>query len=164
MIILKDTTKLVRDIGFPALTICGSGVHFSHVEKKLVHDFNGLRAQNKRNGTTYETIKKDLEDFMETRFQIKPNQTEGERLLTILDIIETSMPPSRQTVSAKTQWPAKHQEGKKRSPFLLTFRPMVQFVRQQMFPCARGYRELYQRRHCMSRNGSRIGQNQFFGR
>ena len=37
--ILKNTTKLVAEVPFPALTICGSGVHMGNVEKKLVQDF-----------------------------------------------------------------------------------------------------------------------------
>ena len=60
----------------------------SNMEKKLVSDFKGWRAENKRNGTTYEKIKRDLEEFMKTRFQIKPSQREGEQPLTILDILD----------------------------------------------------------------------------
>ena len=91
--ILKDTTKPVTDVAFPALTICGSGVHMSHMEKKLTKDFKEWRAQNKNNGTTNETIKRDLEEFMETRFQIKPSQREGEQPLTILDILDMMIAP-----------------------------------------------------------------------
>ena len=65
----------------------------SHVEKKLVQDFKDWRAQNKRNGTTTQTMKKDLEEFMETRFQIKPSQKEGEQPLTILDILDMFIAP-----------------------------------------------------------------------
>ena len=83
---MKNTTKLVTDVAFPAVTICGSGVHMSLVEKKLLHEFKDW--QNKRGGKSNKTIKKDLEDFMETRFQIKPSQREGEQPLTILDILD----------------------------------------------------------------------------
>ena len=65
----------------------------SHVEKKLAQDFEDWRAEAKRNGTTNKAIKKDLEEFMETRFQIKPNKTEGEQLLTILDILDMMIAP-----------------------------------------------------------------------
>ena len=66
----------------------------SKVEKKLVQDFKDWRAQSKRNGTTNKMIKKDLEEFMETRFQIKPSQTEGaEQPLTILDILDMLIAP-----------------------------------------------------------------------
>ena len=65
----------------------------SHVEKKLMKDFKDWRAETKRNGTINKTIKKDLEEFMETRFQIKPSQTEGEQPLTILDILDMMIAP-----------------------------------------------------------------------
>ena len=93
MTILKDTTKPVTDVAFPALTICGSGVHMNYVEKKLVKDFKGWRAQNRRKGETMETMRNDLEEFMETRFQIKPSQREGEQPLTILDILDLMIAP-----------------------------------------------------------------------
>ena len=34
--VLKDTTKLVTEVPFPSLTLCGSGLHMNNVEKKLV--------------------------------------------------------------------------------------------------------------------------------
>ena len=37
--VLRNTTKLVTDVPFPALDLCGSGVHMNNVEKKLVQDF-----------------------------------------------------------------------------------------------------------------------------
>ena len=63
----------------------------SLVEKKLLHEFRDW--QNKRGGKSNRTIKKDLEDFMETRFQIKPSQREGEKPLTILDILDMMIAP-----------------------------------------------------------------------
>ena len=74
--ILKNTTKLVTDVPFPALTICGSGIHMNNVEKRLIKDFNTWRIGNDRNETNEEAVKKDMEEFMHTRFQIKPSQTE----------------------------------------------------------------------------------------
>ena len=65
----------------------------SHVEKKLVQDFKVWQAQNKRNGKKNVTIKKSLEEFMETRFQIKPSQTGREQPLTILDILDMMIAP-----------------------------------------------------------------------
>ena len=91
--ILKNTTKLVTDVAFPALTICGSGVHMSRVERKLVQDFKGWQAQNRGNGKKNESIKKNLEEFMEARFQIKPSQTGGEQPLTILEILDMMIAP-----------------------------------------------------------------------
>ena len=85
--ILKNTTKLVTDVPFPALTLCGSGVHMSIVEKKLVRDFKDWRAQNKKTRTDKEAIKNDLGEFMDTRFQIKPNQPGSINILDILDMM-----------------------------------------------------------------------------
>ena len=73
MTVLKNTAKLVSDVPFPALTICSSGLHMSNVEKKVIRDFDDWRAEKNRNGTTKEAIYKDTEEFMQTRFQIKPN-------------------------------------------------------------------------------------------
>ena len=70
--ILKNTTKLVAEVPFPALTICGSGVHMGNVEKKLVQDFKDWRGKKNRIENTKEAIKKDFEDFILTKFQIKP--------------------------------------------------------------------------------------------
>ena len=45
---MKDTTKLVTEVPFPALTLCSSGLHMNNVEKKLVQDFREWRAQNEK--------------------------------------------------------------------------------------------------------------------
>ena len=88
--VLKNTTKLVTDVPFPALTLCGSGVHMNNVEKKLVQDFRDWRTQNKKTKTNKEAIQKDMEEFMEERFQIKQTRTEtdGEQPINILDILD----------------------------------------------------------------------------
>ena len=65
----------------------------SQVEKKLGEDFKDWRAKNERNRTINEPIKKDLEEFMETRFQIKQNQREEEQPLTILEILDMMIVP-----------------------------------------------------------------------
>ena len=80
--ILKNTTKLVTDVPFPALTICGSGIHMNNVEKKLTKDFDTWRIGNDRNETNEEAAKKDMEEFMHTRFQIKPSKSEPEELVS----------------------------------------------------------------------------------
>ena len=90
---LKDTSKPVFDVLFPALTLCGTGVHLSNVERKLILDFQEWRLQENRNETTKDAIKKDTEEFMQTRFQIKPSQTEQEHPLNILDILDTMIAP-----------------------------------------------------------------------
>ena len=78
---LKDTSKPVTDVPFPALTLCATGVHLNNVEKKLILDFEEWRAKENRNDTTKEAIKKDIEDFMQIRFQIKPSQ-ENKKILS----------------------------------------------------------------------------------
>ena len=72
---MKNTTKLVSDVPFPALTVCGSGLHMTNVEKKLVQDFRSWRSLHKKTMVDKEAIKKDMKKFMETRFQIKPSDT-----------------------------------------------------------------------------------------
>ena len=96
--ILKNTTKLVTDVPFPALTICGSGVHMNNVEKKLIRDFDNWREKNNRNETSKEAVYKDTEEFMETRFQIRPNmgkenQSTRDHPISILDILDTMIAP-----------------------------------------------------------------------
>ena len=91
--ILKNTTKLVSDIPFPAVTICGSGVHMNNVEKKLIQDFKNWRAQEKRVETNWEGIYKDTEEFMQTRFQIEPSISSGEQPISILDILDELVAP-----------------------------------------------------------------------
>ena len=90
---LKDTSKPVTDVPFPALTLCGTGVHLNNVEKKLILDFEEWRAKENRNDTTKEGIKKDVEDFMQIRFQIKPSQEKRENHVNILDILDMMITP-----------------------------------------------------------------------
>ena len=89
---LKDTTKLVTEVPFPALTLCGSGLHMNNVEKKLVQDFKDWRTLHMRTKTNEEEIKKDMKVFMEEKFQIKPAQDEGESM-DILDILDMMIAP-----------------------------------------------------------------------
>ena len=90
---LKDTSKPVNDVPFPALTLCGTGVHLNNVEKKLILDFEEWRAKENRNETTKEEIKKDIEDIMQIRFPIKPSQEKRENPVNILDILDTMITP-----------------------------------------------------------------------
>ena len=89
---MKNTTKLVTDIPYPALTLCGSGVHMNNVEKKLVQDFKDWRTLHMRTKTNEEEIKKDMKVFIEEKFQIKPAQDEGESM-DILDILDMMIAP-----------------------------------------------------------------------
>ena len=86
--ILNNTTKLVEDVPFPALTLCGSGIHMSNVEKKLVQDIIEWRAEKKKDNTTKEALKEDLKEFMKERFKIEQVNTNG--VITILDILDLS--------------------------------------------------------------------------
>ena len=59
------------------------------MEKKLVHDFRDWRSLHKKTKVDQEEIKKDMAEFMETRFQIKPSEPSG----NILDILDTMIAP-----------------------------------------------------------------------
>ena len=95
--ILKNTNKLVTDVPFPALTLCSSGLHMNNVEKKLIEDFENWRVEKNRSETKKDAIYKDTEEFMLTRFQIKPNKGENsarEQTISILDILDTMIAPN----------------------------------------------------------------------
>ena len=89
--ILNNTTKLVEDVPFPALTLCGSGIHMSNVEKKLVQDIIEWRAEKKKDNTTKEALNEDLKEFMKERFQIEQVKTNG--VVNILDILDMMISP-----------------------------------------------------------------------
>ena len=96
MTVLKNTAKLVEDVPFPALTFCGSGLHMNNVEKKLVEDFNIWRVNNNKNETSKTAIYKEVEEFMEERFQIQPKKENDPTMgqpITILDILDTMIAP-----------------------------------------------------------------------
>ena len=65
-----------------------------NVERKLIEDFGDWRTKNKRSETSKEELKKDVGDFMEEKFQIKPNQTGGKQEINILDILDTMISPN----------------------------------------------------------------------
>ena len=65
----------------------------NNVEKKLVQDFRDWRTQNKKTETTKEAIQKDMEEFMEERFQITQTETDGEQPINILDILDMMISP-----------------------------------------------------------------------
>ena len=92
--ILKDTTKLVKDVPFPALTICGSGIHMNDVEKKLIQDFKDWRKERNRTQNNKQAVRKDTEEFMQIRFQIEPGKTENEEPINILDMLDMMIAPN----------------------------------------------------------------------
>ena len=100
--ILKNTTKLVTDVPFPALTLCASGLHMNQVEKKLVKDFRNWREEKHRNGKSMEEIKKDMEQFMLIRFQIQPSQEKGGQPMSILNILDTMIAPNADASATKS--------------------------------------------------------------
>ena len=66
----------------------------NNVEKKLVRDFENWRAEKNRMETSREAIYNDTEEFMQTRFQIKPNEgKDSEQQIGILDILDTMIAP-----------------------------------------------------------------------
>ena len=95
--VLKNATKLVTDVPFPALTLCGSGVHMNNVEKKLVQDFRIWRTMHMKTNTSKEVIAKDMENFIENNFQIKRSSREGKPQINILDILDMMISPDVDT-------------------------------------------------------------------
>ena len=91
--ILKDTTKLIREVPFPALTLCGSGVHMNNVEKQLAKDIIDWKAERKRNVTCKKALEKDLKDFMQEKFHIMQSQDDAQHPINILDILDMMIAP-----------------------------------------------------------------------
>ena len=87
---LKNTAKPVTEVQFPAITICGSGSHMSHVEKKIKENFLAWRLEEKRKG---EATEEDFEDYMFSTFQIKSDENETDPA-NILDILNTMVSPN----------------------------------------------------------------------
>ena len=85
---LKNTAKPVTEVPFPAVTICGTGNHMSHVERKIQENFALWRQKNQRNRTG-STMLKDIEDYMSETFQIDPTSN-----VSILDILDMMTAPN----------------------------------------------------------------------
>ena len=64
-----------------------------NVEKKLVLDFTSWRRERNQNETTKEAIKRDFENFMHARFQIKPSQNASNEPISIIDILDMMIAP-----------------------------------------------------------------------
>ena len=82
---LKNTAKPVTEVPFPAVTICGSGLHMSTVEEKILHNFEVWRNET---GRQSDNIRQDMAAYMETKFQIKPSE-DGTQPANILEILDT---------------------------------------------------------------------------
>ena len=89
---LKNTAKPVKDVQFPAVTICGSGFHMSNVEKKINLNFQKWRSDTGRTSYAANDIIQDMEEYMKTTFQIKPqpDDQESANIMDILDAIGSS--------------------------------------------------------------------------
>ena len=64
-----------------------------NVEKKLVQNFKDWREKKNRIENTKEAVEKDFEDFMLTKFQIKPSPAANEQSISILDILDMMIAP-----------------------------------------------------------------------
>ena len=85
---LKTTTKSVKDLHFPAVTICADGLHMDLVEKVLFKDFIKWRKDSS------ESLEDDFSMFMLEMFQIQENGT------NILDILNTMVSPETSAANA----------------------------------------------------------------
>ena len=74
---LKEKSKPVTDLPFPAVTICSSGLHMSNVEKKIGQNFAQWRVENNRTDHENEAIERDIKEYMWTSFQIQSEEETG---------------------------------------------------------------------------------------
>ena len=85
---MKNTAKPVTEVQFPAVTICAAGFRMSNVEKKIELNFQRWRNETGRTSTDKTEIRKDMEEYMRTTFQIKPPK-DGREPANIMDILDT---------------------------------------------------------------------------
>ena len=83
---LKTVARPVSELQFPAITICGSGQHFTTVEQILANNFH---TWNNNRNTTDEgaTLKDDFTLYMKEVFELSDTR------LNILDILSTIVSP-----------------------------------------------------------------------
>ena len=84
MTTLKNTAKPVTDLSFPAITICGSGLHMDRVGNKVAEKFVQWRTEKNRDNVTKEALEADLKDYMHKIFQIKSSES-ATKPMNILD-------------------------------------------------------------------------------
>ena len=96
---LKTVAKPVTEIGFPAITICGIGLHFKGVEKVLRDNFEAWnKLHNEKNTTEDEkSINDNFALYMQKFFQIH------DRNLNIMDILNTMILPETSGANAVRQ-------------------------------------------------------------
>ena len=83
---MRSNGKLVNELDFPTVTICGSGLHMAGVEEALKEDFKKWIEKRGKAGT--DNIGRDLEEYMEETYQIT------NREWNILDILNTMIAPN----------------------------------------------------------------------
>ena len=86
---LKTTTKSVKDLHFPSVTICADGLHMDLVEKVLYNDFIKWKPTNSN-----DSLEDELSMFMLEMFLIQDNGT------NILDILNTMVSPETSVANA----------------------------------------------------------------
>ena len=84
---LKTTTKSVKDLNFPAITICADGLHMDLVENVLANDFRKWRKDSN------DSLEDEFSLFMLEMFQIQENGT------NILDILNTMVSPEKSSAN-----------------------------------------------------------------
>ena len=90
---LKNTAKPVTDLSFPAITICGSGLHMDRVGNKVAEKFVQWRTDKNKDNVTKEDLEEDLKDYMHAIFQIK-SSVPATKPMNILDILDTMIAPN----------------------------------------------------------------------
>ena len=90
---LSTVAKPVTEVGFPAITICGTGQHLDRVEKILLNNFEAWKNLSRE--------EKKVEDefglYMQEVFQI------SDRNVNILDILSTMILPEGSGTNAVRQ-------------------------------------------------------------
>ena len=84
---LKNTAKPVTDLSFPAITICGSGLHMDRVGNKVAEKFVEWRTDKNKDNVTKEDLEEDLKDYMHAIFQIKSQYYYSESCWKLSDTI-----------------------------------------------------------------------------
>ena len=113
MTTLKTLTKPVTDLDFPAITICGSGLHMGLVEKVLYTNFKKWQDNQTINFNGNNAMEEDFALYMKDVFQVKDKGT------NILDILDTMIAPSSEASGPngvrENQMACKGKDRKKRN-------------------------------------------------
>ena len=92
---LKTLVKPVTELAFPAVTICGTGLHLEKVEKILLRNFYAWNETRDDDGYDIAGSAEDqFSLYMEEVFQI------SDRNITILEILSTMISPEATATNA----------------------------------------------------------------